>query len=217
MSLQFDLCNEIYCFTGTKPRFPDPIPAAEKLSQLPLTSLFFSLVPQESQATEAGHAQLLASALGAVHALGNPLSFWQKIKAAFSFCGNRKGPLTAKINEQIQLAVERVCAPDVAVAVSKEVKQRSAQVKSGIKTTASNGGAGGHKNFIRFGQAELASFASVNGVIVHDLAALKPASEAMKIDQLGDHRHRHHLHRQATGTLEAHARAQIQEMVNAED
>jgi len=152
-----------------------------------------------------------------VHALANPLSFWQSVKAAFSFCGNRKGPLTTKLNEQIQLAVERACAPAVAAAVSQEVMQRSAQVKAGINAAASHGGTGAHKNFVRFGQSELASFASVSGVMVHDLAALKPVNEAMKRDQVGHHRHRHHLHRQATETLKTHARAQIQEMVNAED
>ena len=214
ISLQFDLCNEIYCFTATQPRFPDPIPAPEKLSQMPLTSLFFSLAPRDAQVTDAGHAQLLASALGAVHALANPLSFWQSMKATFSFCGNRKAQLTPKLNEQILLAVERACAPDVAAHVKQEVMQRSWQVKAGISATANQGG-GGHKSFDRFGQAELATFASVSGVMVHDLAALQPVSTAMNKDRLGQHCHDYHAHRETRETLKTHARAQLEEMVNA--
>ncbi|KAK0729603.1 hypothetical protein B0H67DRAFT_604814 [Lasiosphaeris hirsuta] len=218
MSLQFDLCNEIYCFTGTQPRFPDPIPVAEKLSQLPLTSLFFSLVPQMPQVTNAAHAHLFASALGAVHALANPLSAWQSLKAAFSCCGNRKGQLTSKLNEQIQLAVDRTCAPDVAGAVQQAVMQRSAQVKAGINASAGKGGGGGgHKNFDRFGQAELASFASVSGVMVHDLTALQPVSTSMGKSQLDQHRYNHMTHQQTMETLKTRAEAQIKEMVNAED
>ena len=217
MSLQFDLCNEIYCFTGAQPRFPDPIPVPEKLSQLPLTSLFFSLVPQIPQVTNAAHAQLLASALGAVHALANPLSAWQSLKAAFSCCGNRKAQLTAKLNEQIQLAIDRTCAPDVAGAVQQAITQRSGQVKAGINASVGNGKTGGHKNFDRFGQAELAGFASVSGVMVHDLTTLKPVSTSMKKSELDNHRHHHMTHQQTTETLKTHAEAKIKEMVNAED
>ena len=216
LSLQFDLCNEIYCFTGTQPRFPDPIPEPTKLSQLPLTSLFFSLVPPGAVITDLAQAQqLLTSALGAVHALANPLSFWQSIKTTFSCCGNRKGQLTSKLNEQILLAVERTCAPEIAASVRQEVMRCSGRVKAGIKANKSGGG--GHKSFERFGQIELATFVNVSGVMVHDLTALKPVSTAMRNDQLQLHRHTHFAHRQTREGLKVRAEAQIREMVNAED
>ncbi|KAK3688012.1 hypothetical protein B0T22DRAFT_489779 [Podospora appendiculata] len=217
LSLQFDLCDEIYCFTGTRPRFPDPIPEPEKLAQMPLTSLFFSLVPQHPQVTDVAQAQRLASALGAVHALANPLSFWQSVKAAFSWCGNRKGQLTAKLNEQILLAVDRACgaAPDVAAAVRQAVMQRSGQVKAGIR--ASHRGGGGHKNFDRFGQAEVAGFASVSGVVVHDLTALQPVSRSMNKTQVDRRRRSHWANQHMMGTLNTRAETQLKEMVNAED
>jgi len=211
MSLQFDLCNEIYCFTGTKPRFPDPIPTDEKLSQMPLTSLFFSLAPKAAQVADTEHAQLLASTLGAVHALANPLSFWQSIKSTFAFCGNRKGQLTSKLNEQIMLAMERSCtSPAVAAAVKAEVVKRSQQVKQGIKT----GKGSGAKNFNRFGQAELASLVSVSGVEMYDLAALSPVSKAFKTHQLDQHRGQYNLHRQKTEDMVRHAKGIIEEVVS---
>ncbi|KAK5651900.1 hypothetical protein OQA88_11559 [Cercophora sp. LCS_1] len=210
-SLQLDLCHEIYCFTGTQPRFPDPIPVPEKLSQMPLTSLFFSLAPEQPRVTDIAEAQRLASALGAVHALANPLSFWQSVKAAFSCCGNRKGQLTAKLNEQILLAVDRACAPDVAAVVHKAVMERSGQVKTGIHAS------GGHKNFDRVGQAEVAAFVSVSGLMVHDLTALQPVSTAMNTAQVDSHRRNHWAHQQMMGTLKTHAEIQLKEMVNAED
>ncbi|KAK3319584.1 hypothetical protein B0T19DRAFT_478693 [Cercophora scortea] len=217
LSLQFDLCDEIYCFTGTRPRFPDPIPVPEKLAQMPLTSLFFSLVPQLPQVTDVAQAQRLVSALGAVHALANPLSFWQWVKGSFSCCcGNRKGQLTAKLNEQILLAVDRACAaPDVAAAVRQAVMQRSVQVKAGIR--ASRGGGGSHKSFDRFGQTEVAAFASVSGVMVHDLTALQPVSTSMNKTQVDQHRHNHWAKQHMVGTLKTHAETQLKEMVNAED
>jgi hypothetical protein len=211
MSLQFDLNNEIYYFTGTKPRFPDPIPTPEKLSQMPLTSLFFSMAEQQVRVVDIAQAQMLVSTLGAIHALANPLSFWQSMKSAFSFCGNRKGQLTSKLNERIFLAIEKACTPDLAISVKDHVLQRSKQVKDGIRIQ------GGPKNFIRFGQSELGAFASMTSVTVHDLTALQPVSTAMNSHQLGQHRSQYHVHRETTETLKTHAKTQIQEMVNVVD
>ncbi|KAK4448720.1 hypothetical protein QBC34DRAFT_464461 [Podospora aff. communis PSN243] len=218
LSLQFDLTGEIYHFTGTKPRFPDPIPAAEKLSQLPLTSLFFSLWEQSAgprQLAAADAAQLFAWVLGAVHAQANPLSFWQSMKQAFACCGNRKANLTAKLNERISLAVEQLCG-DAAAAVQAEVSRRSSQVKTGI---AAKAGGGHPKNFDVFGLSELEAFVGVapGTLQVHELTALVPTSVGMTAAQLAVHQDQYYVGRQVTGRLEQHAKAQIDAMVNPTD
>jgi hypothetical protein len=213
MSLQFDLGNEIYVFTGTKPRFPDPIPTPEKISQMELTSLFFELAPSQAQITDIAKAQFLVSALGAVHAVSNPLSFWQSMKAAFSFCGNRKGQLTSKLNQRIFLAIEKACAPEITETVKEHVRSRSKQVQSGIRSQPGKS----PKCFSGFGKTELVRFADVTAIEVHDLAALQPVSVAMNLAMLEGHRDTYRVHRHATETLRKHAEVQIQTMVNAED
>ena len=213
MSLQYDLTNEIYLFTGTKPRFPDPIPTVEKISQMPLTSLFFSHAPSQAQVTDIAQAQLLVSALGAVHAVANPLSFWQSMKSAFAFCGNRKGQLTSKLNERVFLAIANTCSPDVAATVKEHVLQRSGQVKTGIQAQR----AGGPKSFEKFGHSELTAFTSMSAIEVYDLTALQPVSIAMNLTTLDGHQNAFHVHRQATETLTTHAKMQINDMVNAVD
>ncbi len=182
---------------------------------MPLTSLFFDAAPASPQITDIAKAQLLVQTLGAVHAASNPLSFWQSIKAAFAFCGNRKGQLTGKLNERIFLAVEKACSAEVAATVKEHVLSRSAQVKSGI--TKAQGSAGGPKSYERFGKTELAAFVGVEAVEVCDLAALQPVSVAMNGVVLAGHQQTYAAQKQETEGLKWHAEMQIKEMVNAED
>ena len=94
MSLQLNINVELYRFTSSKPRFRDPLSAPEQLRQLPLLMQYFAAAPKSPVIDEITNAQPLVSALGAVHALANPLDAWQSFKGAFGFIGNRKGSLT---------------------------------------------------------------------------------------------------------------------------
>jgi hypothetical protein len=135
------------------------------------------------------------------------------MKETFACCGNRKGQLTAKLNEQVKIVVERCSqSPEVASAVMAEVLTRSRQVKTGI--TALKGS--GSKNFDKFGQTELATFTSATAVEVYDLTSVNPISTAMTTDQLDKHRGHYTFHRDNTETLKSHATTRIQETVNAQ-
>jgi hypothetical protein len=75
ISLQFDISSEIYRFSATRPRFPDPLNVSEKISQLPLFTQFFAAAPKTTQVDDIGNSRLLVSTLGAIHAISNPISF----------------------------------------------------------------------------------------------------------------------------------------------
>jgi hypothetical protein len=112
-----DMGSEIYRFTQLSHRtVPDRIPVPEKVSQLILTSAFFSLTPAQPVIADAAAAKTTVSILGSLHAMANPLGKWQWWLQCFApTFGNSKGKLTPKLNENITLCVTRASAhPDVA-------------------------------------------------------------------------------------------------------
>jgi len=216
LSLQFNMTSEIYQFTSTKPRFPDPLSTAEKLNQLPLVSQFFSSAPKSATVTDITNAQMLIATLAAVHALSNPLSSWQSIKGAFAFLGNRKGQLTPRLNEYIFRAITAGCVPAVAKTVKDHVLQRSKKIKTDIRSKS-----GKKKRFDEFGQGELASFAGMTTAIgklgVLDMAQVIPLSVALNSAALNSHVDGYHLHRRNTADMMHSAKALLDEMVNPAD
>ena len=146
---------------------------SEKLTQLPLFTQFFAMAPKKAQVDDIAKAQLLVSTLGAIRAISNPIGFWQTIKGAFAFLGNRKGQLTPMANERICAAITGSCSANVATTVKEHILQRSRQVKTGIQATK------GHKSFTAFGTQELAAFVNVQPVVMFDLTELKPLSVAL--------------------------------------
>jgi hypothetical protein len=214
LSLQFNLTSEIYQFTSTKPRFPDPLSTTEKLNQLPLVSQFFSSTPNKASVTDIVNARLLISTLAAIHALSNPLSAWQSIKGFFAFLGNRKGQLTPRLNKYIFNAITASCVPPVATTVKDHVVRRSKQIKAGVRTM------GGKKRFDEFGQGELASFASMTAIGnlgILDLAQVNPLSVALNSAALENHVESYRLNRRDTVDMEDAAKAMLDEMVNPTD
>jgi len=211
LSLQFNLASEIYLFTSTKPRFPDPLTVIEKINQLPLVTQFFADFPQDARVADIANAQMLVSTLGAVHALSNPLDAWQSIKGIFAFFGNRKGQLTPRLNEYIFKAIAATCAPGVAATVKEHVLQRSKQVKKGIRAQ------GGKKQFDGFGRAELALFVGTNTVKFQSLAEVNPLSVALNAAALDSHVQTYRIHRRNTTDMERGAKTMLTEMVNPTD
>lgn len=210
LSLQFDLTSEIYQFTATKPRFPDPLSTSEKLSQLPHVSQFFSAV-KKAGVTDMANAQLLISTLAAVHALSNPLSAWQSMKGIFACLGNRNGQLTPRLNQYIFESITASCAPTVAATVKDHVVQRSVRIKTAIKAKR------GKKRFSEFGQGELASFAgmaSIGALAVLDLAQAVPLSISLNSAALNTHVESYHFNRRNTADMEQSAKAMLVSMVN---
>ncbi|KAK8052338.1 hypothetical protein PG993_003723 [Apiospora rasikravindrae] len=129
ISLQFDLCNEIYWITAG-----NNLPAEGMLSQIPLTSCFFDSAPRGDllPIQQVEEAQLLVLALGTIHAVSNPLSPWKSVQATFASLGKRQ--LSHSINDLIFGAVQRTCAPCIAGTVKSHVLARSEQVKRGIRS-----------------------------------------------------------------------------------
>lgn len=211
LSLQFNLTAEIYRFTSTKPRYPDPLIASEQLNQLSLVSQFFEAAPKTSHITDVANTQLLVSTLGAVHALANPLNFWQSFKGAFAFLGNRKGKLTPGLNEYIFSSIAGICAASVSASVKDHVLQRSKQVKTGIR------GLRGKKRFEAFGWAELATFSGASGVTIVDLAELCPLSISMDSAAVNTHVGTYHNDRKNTMDREKDAKLLLNSMVNPTD
>ncbi|KAE8447503.1 hypothetical protein EG329_010633 [Mollisiaceae sp. DMI_Dod_QoI] len=211
ISLQFEISSEIYRFTATRPRFPDPLNVSEKINQLHLFSQFFAAAPKTAQVDDIGKAQLLVSTLGVIHAISNPLSFWQSMKGAFAFLGNRKGQLTPAANQRIFAAITDSCSAEVAATVKAHMLQRSQQVKTGIKS------AQGHKNFTAFGMRELTSFVGIQTVVMIDLTELKPLSIALNSLALQNHQQGYRAHRQGTMQMEDGAKKMIKTMVNPVD
>jgi hypothetical protein len=203
-----EISSEIYRFTATRPRFPDPLSVPEKISQLPLFSQFFTAAPQTAQVDDIGNAQPLISTLGAIHAIANPIGFWQSIKGAFAFLGNRKGQLTPTANQHIFAAITDSCSASVATTVKAHLLQRSKQVKTGIKA------AKGPKSFTAFGTKELAAFVNVQKVVMFDLTELKPLSIALNSAALHNHQQEYHVQRQDTRTMEENVRKVLEEHVN---
>jgi hypothetical protein len=213
LSLQFNLTSEIYQFTSSKPRFPDPLSVAEKLDQLPLVSQFFSAVKTVSVA-DIANAQPLVSTLAAVHALSNPLSRRQSIKGLFACFGNRKAQLTPRLNQYIFESITASCAPAVARTIKDHVAQRSVRIKAAIKAKR------GKKRFYEFGQDELAAFAgmaSIGTLAVLDLAQAVPRSIALNSAALHGHVESYKLHRLNTAGMEQSAKAMLASMVNPID
>lgn len=124
------------------------------MHHLTLTTTFFNAAPKNPIFASPETAQLFVFTLGAVHALSNPLDFWQSFKSAFAFLGNRKGRLTPQLNQHIFGTITALCAPAVAESVKDYVLQRSKQVKAGIRAV------GGKRRYEGFGQSELAAFAN---------------------------------------------------------
>jgi hypothetical protein len=168
-------------------------------------------MPRQAQVTDIAKSQLLISTLGAIHAISNPIGFWQGVKGAFAFMGNRKGQLTPKLNEHIFTAIMASCSPEVVVTVKDHMGQRSKQVKAGIKA------AGGPKNFDNFGAQGLAAFAGVKSVAMFDLTSLNPLSVAMNASTLQGYQNDYSLHRRTTTHLVNFAEQRIREIVNVED
>jgi hypothetical protein len=209
--LQHEISSEIYRFTSTKPRFTDPLSLPEKLAQLTLFSQFFAGAPKTAQVDEIGNAQLLVSTLGAIHAITNPIGFWQSMKGAFAFMGNRKGQLTPTANQIIFAAITNSCSPGVAATVKEHLLQRSKQVKIGIKS------AGGHKSFTAFGTTELKAFVKVDKVVMFDLTELKPGSVALNSVALQNHQQGYHVQRKDTGQMVENVKKVLEEHVNPVD
>jgi hypothetical protein len=211
ISLQFEITSEIYRFTATRPRFPDPLNVSEKISQLPLFSQFFAAAPKNEQVDDIGNAQLLVSTLGAIHAISNPIGFWQSIKRAFAFLGNRKGQLTPAANERIFAAITDSCSASVATAAKAHLLQRSKQVKAGIQTTK------GPKSFTAFGTKELTAFVNVQKVLMFDLTELKPLSVALNSAALQSHQQGYYIHREDTKQIQEKVKKVLEEHVNPVD
>ncbi|KAH7356021.1 hypothetical protein BKA66DRAFT_256362 [Pyrenochaeta sp. MPI-SDFR-AT-0127] len=211
LSLQFNMTSEIYRFTSTKPRYPDPLTAPEQLNQLSLITQFFAAAPQAAKVTEIANAQLLVSTLGAVHALANPLNFWQSFKGAFAFLGNRKGRLTPGLNEQIFSSITSICAGGISSSVKDHVLQRSKLVKNGIR------GLRGKKRFEDYGWVELAAFAGTGPATVVDLTELCPSSVALDSTAVDSHVSTYHNDRKNTMDWEKDAKIMITSMVNPVD
>jgi hypothetical protein len=184
---------------------------AEKITQLRLTSEFFTSTPKGVSIADIANAQMLVSTLGAVHALANPLDTWQSIKGIFAFAGNRKGQLTPRLNVYIFKAITATCAPGVAATVKEHILQRSKQVKAGIRAQK------GKRRFDGFGQVELAAFAGTSMVKIVDLAALSPGCAALNATALDSYVNTYRLHRRTTQDLEHGVRSMLREMVNPVD
>ncbi|KAF8855606.1 hypothetical protein BDZ45DRAFT_804902 [Acephala macrosclerotiorum] len=208
LSLQFDITAELYNFTSSLPRFPDPLSVPDKLAQLHLFSQFFASAPKSAQITDIGKAQLLVSTLGTIHAIANPIGFWQSVKGAFAWVGNRKGQLTPAANAKILAAITASCSGDVAATVKSHMLQRSKQVKEGIKRGS------GHKSFTNFGIGELTSFAGTKDVIVVDLTEVKAGSMALDGKALVGHQEGYRVQRQGTIKLEGVAKGVLRDIVN---
>ena len=146
-------------------------------------------MPWQAQVADIAKAQLLISTLSAIHAISNPIGFWQGVKSAFAFMGNRKGQLTPKLNEHIFTAIMTSCSPEVVVAVKDHMGQRSKHAGAGIKA------AGGHKNFDDLGAQGLATFTGVKSVAMFDLTSLNPLSVAMNASTLQGYQNDYSLHR----------------------
>jgi hypothetical protein len=211
VSLQFEISSEIYRFIATKPRFPDPLNASEKLTQLPLFTQFFETAPKKAQVDDIAKAQLLVSTLGVIRAISNPIGFWQTIKGAFAFLGNRKGQLTPILNERIYAAITGSCSASVATTAKEHIIQRSQQVKTGIQAT------GGQKSFTAFGMQELTTFVNVRSVAMFDLTELKPLSIALNGAALQSHQQGYRIHRHSTMQMEDGAKKMLGNMVNPAD
>ena len=202
---------EIYRFTSTRPRFPDPLNTTEQLNQLPLVTQFFDAAPKTVVLTSLADSQPLIWTLGAVHALANPLSGWQSFKKVFAFLGNRKGRLTPALSQLILSSIKSICAEDVTGTVKKNLLERSKQVKSGIR------GVGGMKRFQGFGMLELATFAGSGTFRIADLTELCPLSKALVSDAVDAHVRTYHTDRKNTMDWEKHAKETITSMVNPVD
>jgi hypothetical protein len=197
LSIQFTLTSEIYRFTSTPPRFPDPIPSSEKLLHLSLTHQFLTAAPADTpQVTDATAAttQLLISTLGAIHAQANPRGAWQSIKGAFAFFGNRKGQLTSALSPQLLAALASACSPDVAATVKKVVLQYSKQVKTAIRAIR------GPKRFLNFGKTALAALVGLEGASqlpgIMGLSEVDPESKALGVAELNAHAQEWQMHGQ---------------------
>ena len=182
------------------------------MKQLHLLSQFFAAAPQTAQIDDIGKAQLLVTTLGAVHAIVNPIGFWQSIKSGLSFLGNRKGQLTPVANAKILSSITASCSTDVAVAVKSHMLQRSKQVKMGIKTLKSP-----HKSFTNFGLGELTVLSGMENPMMVDLTEVKGGSEALDVKTLTNHKEGNRIHRNETLRMESEAKKQITEMVNPVD
>jgi len=184
---------------------------SEKPNQLPLFTQFFAMAPKKAQVDDIAKAQLLVSTLGAIHAISNPIDFWQTIKGAFAFLGNRKGQLTPTVNERIYAAITSSCSANVATTVKAHILQRSKQVKTGIRGTK------GHKSFTAFGTQELEAFVNVQSVGMFDLTELKPLSVALNSAVLQSHQKAYRLLRLTTTQMEDGAKRVLSSMVNPVD
>jgi hypothetical protein len=177
---------------------------------MPLFAQFFAIAPKTAQIDDIAKAQLLVSTFGAIHAISNPIGFWQTIKGAFAFLGNRKGQLTPTVNERIYAAITGSCSANVATTIKEHILQRSKQVKAGIQATK------GHKSFTAFGTQELAAFVQVQPVMF-DLTELKPLSVALNGAALQSSQQGYHVHRQTTMQMEDRAKTMLSSMVNPVD
>ncbi|KAF2738548.1 hypothetical protein EJ04DRAFT_573709 [Polyplosphaeria fusca] len=210
MSLQYNISTEIYRFTTSRPRFPDPLDPAGQLQQLSLVTQFFAAAPKSAVVVESGNAQLLVSTLGAIHAISNPLNFWQGLKGSFAFCGNRKGKLTPGLNSWIFTSISSACNPAVAGSIKDHVLQRSKQVKAGIRA------AGGKKSFAAFGREELAAFAGTRFNFV-DMTEIKDGSLALAAAVVDGNMKLRASEKQYADGLERDAKKMLVDMVNPVD
>jgi len=154
---------------------------------------------------------MLVSTLGAIHAIANPIGFWQSVKGAFAFMGNRKGQLTPSANQRIFAALADSCSAGVATTVKEHLLQRSKQVKAGIQSTS------GPKSFTAFGTTELTTFVNVSKVVMFDLTELKPGSVALNTAALQSHQQGYHVHKTNTGQMVENVKKVIEEHVNPVD
>jgi len=180
------------------------------MHHLTLTTQFFNAAPKNPVFTSPETAQLFVFTLGALHALSNPLDFWQSFKSAFAFLGNRKGKLTPQLNQHIFQTITTICAPEVAGSVKDFVLHRSKQVKAGIRAV------GGKRRYEGFGQTELAAFASTPFNLL-DLTECCTGSLALTGGAAAQFVQTYHLDRKNTADWEMGAKRLLSEMVNPVD
>ncbi|KAK8081073.1 hypothetical protein PG997_008891 [Apiospora hydei] len=199
MSLQFDLCNEIYWITAGD-------------DQMPLTGCFFDLAPRGGvpPVQQVEEAQLLVLALGTIHAVANPLSPWKSVQATFASLSHNI-QLKPRINDRIFGAVQRICAPGIAGTVKSHVLARSEQVKRGIRSQPKKGGL--HKSYAGFGYKELGLLTNDTSGWT-DLLAHGETNLALTSQEAQDRAHSYRGRKEVWASRHESSRRLIESMVN---
>jgi hypothetical protein len=211
LSLQVQMASEVHEFVTTRPRFPDPLKINEKMDQLTQVNNFISTAPKSVRIHDIAQAQLFIATLSSLHAISNPLSFWQSTKGVFSFFGNRKGQLTPRLNKDIQAIISGACADPIEVAVKQAVMQRSKAIKQDIKKGDKK------KTFDGVANSELAKFSGMQSVTVVNLGEENKGSVAMDSKVFENHVTGYANHQATATSMHNDAKRLLSEMVNPVD